>query len=75
MRSCKFFPQASNMPTLAYNWANSVIIKNAMSNMPALTYNQANSAIIKNAIILNITYNTCISNLRDTELVICTILI
>ena len=30
MRSCKCFPRASEIPTLAYNWTNSVIIKNAI---------------------------------------------
>ena len=41
--------------------------------MPALTYNQANSTITKNAIILNIIHN--IFNLRDTEVVVCILLI
>jgi len=41
--------------------------------MPALTYNQANSVITKNAIILNIIHN--IFNLRDTEVVVCILII
>jgi hypothetical protein len=41
--------------------------------MSILTYNQPNNFIIKNAIILNIIHNICI--LRDTEVVICLILV
>ena len=40
-----------------------------VSKMPTLTYNRANSVIIKNAIIQNI------FKLRDTEFVICIILV
>ena len=44
-----------------------------VSKMSTLTYNRANSVIIKNAIILNIIQN--IFKLRDTEFVICIILV
>ena len=41
--------------------------------MPNFAYNRANSVIIKNAIILYIIHN--IFNVRDTEVVICIILV
>jgi len=34
MRSCKCFSHVSKIPTLAYNWANTVIIKNAIILIP-----------------------------------------
>jgi hypothetical protein len=33
MWSCKYFPRVSKEPTLTYNLANSVIIKNIMHNI------------------------------------------
>jgi hypothetical protein len=41
--------------------------------MSILTFNRIDSVIIKNAVILNIKHN--IFNLRDTEVVICIILV
>ena len=53
IRSCTCFPRVSKMSTLRYNWANSVIVKNAMT--------------------MSIIHN--IFNFRDTEVVICIILV
>jgi len=58
------------MPTLTYNYANSVIKMptltynhaNSVNKMPTLTYNHANSVIIKN-------YIQNIINLRDSVVV------
>jgi hypothetical protein len=50
------------MLALTYNWA---------SKMLALTYNWASNVVIKNAQILNI----IIFNLRETEVVVCIILV
>ena len=47
-----------------------------VSKVSALTYNRGNSVVIENSIILNIIQNTLfVFNLRDTEVVICIILV
>ena len=48
-------------------------VPSIVSKMSTLTYNQANSVITKNTIILNIIHN--IFNLRDTEVVVCILII
>jgi hypothetical protein len=50
-----------------------LIALSVFSKMPTLTYNRANCVITKNSITLNIIHH--IFNLRDTEVVICIILV
>jgi hypothetical protein len=64
---------ASKMLALTYNWESKMLALtyNWASKMLALTYNWASNVVIKNAQILNI----IIFNLRETEVVVCIILV
>ena len=55
MWSCKCFPHASKMPTLTYNWAERVIIENALIlKIMHKIFNHCDTEVVKCIILVRL---------------------